>query len=228
MLYWTCRSGDLWGWVRGAWGCPDTLDEVTIEWTKDRIDPATKAAEVGTASGPGVLPGFLEGGLQLQTLRCQRLSKQWTPVVAILHDDTLSAVGQLGHDGGLMDIGRSEAEAHDDRARPPGHGHGSRGRSGATARRSRRSPRPRNIGSGGPARTDRGGGARSCPSPIGPSPLRRRLRRHPGEKGHAAEPRVRRRASTSVNRETGKPGARGRCRPWRRLRDVMKHPVPSG
>lgn len=86
---------------------PDALDEVTVhELTEDRIDPVPDAAEVGTASGPGVLPGFLVGSLQLQTLRCQRLSKRGTPVVAVPHDDTLSPVDQLGHDGGLMDVGR--------------------------------------------------------------------------------------------------------------------------
>ena len=99
---------------------PDTLDEVTVhELTEDRIDPVPNAAEVDTASEPGVLPGLLEGGLQLQTLRCQRLSKCGTPVVAVPHDDTLSAVDQLGHDGRLMDGGGSQAEAHDD----PGPGH---------------------------------------------------------------------------------------------------------
>lgn len=43
---------------------PDALDEVTIhELTEDRIDPVPQAAEEGTASGSGVLPGFLVGGL---------------------------------------------------------------------------------------------------------------------------------------------------------------------
>ena len=85
---------------------PDTLDEVTVhELTEDRIDPVTDAAEVGTASGTG--------GLQLQALRCQCLSERGLPVVAVPHDDTLSAVDQLEHDGRLMDIGGGEAEAHD-------------------------------------------------------------------------------------------------------------------